>query len=723
MGLPSRCHSGRCAAVLLMLLTLRLASGQDLLDALTRRPGARVLRTESADNSSQNALLLPLQGRTGFVRRRSLLRAAVMPVDGAVREVGYFYVTLGLGTPSKDYQLIIDTGSTITYVPCSDCRHCGGSHKHPPFDPAKSSTSTMLGCNTPKCNCGTPNCQCFQSKCFYSRTYAERSSSEGFMLEDVMRFLDVEGSVASDSIAPEVRVVFGCEYTETGEIYRQVADGILGMGNNDNALQSQLVQRNVIADTFSLCFGYPHGGTMLLGDVSLTRASEMVWTPLKPGWQAHYYTITVQQLLVGGVAVASEPREYAQGYGSVLDSGTTFTYFPTRAFNSFAALICKAAQDKGLQTRPGADPQYNDICWKGAPHDITDLDSVFPRVELVMAGMTAGTDSVLVLKPLQYLFVLGTGSYCLGVFDNGNAGTLLGGITVRNVLVQYDRRTNKAGFLPLDSCSDVSSLITPPPVQSFRHHHSLPPSAAATVKALYPSPPSPSRHVTPHPPKPPAEEQPEEEAAVPVNGSNATEDSHAAADTSSTPRSSSHGSPAPAASTGQALPPPLPHPPQASAVTSPPAASSPPASTKSSPPSNVSPHQQATHTAQPPSPAPTASQRQVSNSPPPGNRTTPGSAPPPQPAEVKPLAGVFVVERTPSPTWSLTTPLLIAMLLGTLLGAAWVYRGHLEAAVSNLARARDAQDAQELMSLSGLQSQLQFEPDIDLPTQSGAAKA
>ncbi|GFH10757.1 peptidase A1 domain-containing protein [Haematococcus lacustris] len=80
--------------------------------------------------------------------------------------------------------------------------------------------------------------------------------------------------------------------------------------------------------------------------------------------------------------------------------------------------------------------QYNDICWKGAPHDITDLDSVFPRVELVMAGMTAGTDSVLVLKPLQYLFVLGTGSYCLGVFDNGNAGTLLGGITVRNVLVQ-----------------------------------------------------------------------------------------------------------------------------------------------------------------------------------------------------------------------------------------------------------------------------------------------
>ena len=28
------------------------------------------------------------------------------------------------------------------------------------------------------------------------------------------------------------------------------------------------------------------------------------------------------------------------------------------------------------------------------------------------------------------------GSYCLGVFDNGRQGTLLGGITFRNVLVQ-----------------------------------------------------------------------------------------------------------------------------------------------------------------------------------------------------------------------------------------------------------------------------------------------
>lgn len=40
----------------------------------------------------------------------------------------YFYATLGLGTPSRTFQLIIDTGSTITYIPCADCKHCG-KHK------------------------------------------------------------------------------------------------------------------------------------------------------------------------------------------------------------------------------------------------------------------------------------------------------------------------------------------------------------------------------------------------------------------------------------------------------------------------------------------------------------------------------------------------------------------------------------------------------------------
>jgi len=58
--------------------------------------------------------------------------------------------------------------------------------------------------------------------------------------------------------------------------------------------------------------------------------------------------------------------------------------------------------------------------------------------------------------PLNYLFMHTgeSGAYCLGVFDNGASGTLLGGISFRNILVQYDRRNRRVGFGPA-SCQEI----------------------------------------------------------------------------------------------------------------------------------------------------------------------------------------------------------------------------------------------------------------------------
>ena len=42
----------------------------------------------------------------------------------------YFYATLLLGSPPRSFAVIVDTGSTITYVPCTSCGHnCGPHHK------------------------------------------------------------------------------------------------------------------------------------------------------------------------------------------------------------------------------------------------------------------------------------------------------------------------------------------------------------------------------------------------------------------------------------------------------------------------------------------------------------------------------------------------------------------------------------------------------------------
>lgn len=48
---------------------------------------------------------------------------------------------------------------------------------------------------------------------------------------------------------------------------------------------------------------------------------------------------------------------WAQGYGCVLDSGTTFTYLPSDAFRALLTMLEQLTAEKGLSRKPGPDPQ------------------------------------------------------------------------------------------------------------------------------------------------------------------------------------------------------------------------------------------------------------------------------------------------------------------------------------------------------------------------------
>ena len=37
----------------------------------------------------------------------------------------YYTTRLYIGTPPQEFALIVDSGSTVTYVPCASCEQCG----------------------------------------------------------------------------------------------------------------------------------------------------------------------------------------------------------------------------------------------------------------------------------------------------------------------------------------------------------------------------------------------------------------------------------------------------------------------------------------------------------------------------------------------------------------------------------------------------------------------
>ena len=69
------------------------------------------------------------------------------------------------------------------------------------------------------------------------------------------------------------------------------------------------------------------------------------------------------QLLSSGLADCARPsslpvqERYEEGYGTVLDSGTTFTYLPTDAFLAFKETVTAYALEHGLKSVKGPDPK------------------------------------------------------------------------------------------------------------------------------------------------------------------------------------------------------------------------------------------------------------------------------------------------------------------------------------------------------------------------------
>lgn len=101
------------------------------------------------------------------------------------------------------------------------------------------------------------------------------SSSSGILSNDIISF-------GNESELLPQRSIFGCEIMETGDLYSQRADGIMGLGRGSLSIVNQLVEKGAVSDSFSLCYGGMGvgGGAMILG--AIPPPSDMVFSHSDP---------------------------------------------------------------------------------------------------------------------------------------------------------------------------------------------------------------------------------------------------------------------------------------------------------------------------------------------------------------------------------------------------------------------------------------------------------
>ncbi|KAL1352007.1 hypothetical protein AAHE18_06G135500 [Arachis hypogaea] len=329
-----------------------------------------------------------------------------------------------MGSPPKEFNVQIDTGSDILWVNCNRCSNCPQSSglgiQLNFFDAASSSTAALVSCSDPICTyavqTATSECSSQVNQCSYTFQYGDGSGTTGYYVSDAIYLDTIVGqSVLSNSSST---IVFGCSTYQSGDLTKteKAVDGIFGFGPGALSVISQLSSKGMTPKVFSHCLkGDGNGGGILvLGEI---LEPGIVYTPLVPS-QPHY-NLNLESIAVNGQLLSIDPAAFgtSNNRGTIVDSGTTLAYLIQEAYDPFVNAITTIVSQFA---RP--------IISKGNQCYLvpTSIGDIFPSVTLNFIGGAS-----MVLKPEQYLmhygFLDGAAMWCMGFQKVQEGFTILGG--------------------------------------------------------------------------------------------------------------------------------------------------------------------------------------------------------------------------------------------------------------------------------------------------------
>lgn len=375
---------------------------------------------------------------------------------------GGYSISLNFGTPPQKSSLIMDTGSELVWIPCTKsyaCQNCSfpnhSAPETPPFIPKSSTSSKIIGCSNPKCN-WLYDAEFLRSKCPACRPNARSNCSQicptyllaygsgwtiGILLSETLGF--PEKQIADFGV--------GCSIFSA----RQPA-GIAGFGRGPSSLPSQLR-----LSRFSYCLvshrfdDSDKTSEMVLdgGSDSGDKAVNVSYTPFlknplsgTPPFSVYYY-LSLRKIAVGGKSVKVpyqflKPGKEGSG-GTIVDSGTTFTFMEGHVFDPVAREFVAQVGSRynratDVESITGLRPCFN----------VTGVKSpMFPKLAFHFKG---GAQMDLPLA--NYLSFVGDAQVvCMTIVTDDMGPSdgptiILGNFQQQNFYTVYDLKKERFGF-------------------------------------------------------------------------------------------------------------------------------------------------------------------------------------------------------------------------------------------------------------------------------------
>ncbi|KAG6739175.1 hypothetical protein POTOM_056761 [Populus tomentosa] len=339
---------------------------------------------------------------------------------------GGYAVTVGLGTPKKDFSLLFDTGSDLTWTQCEPCLGGCFPQNEEKFDPTKSTSYKNLSCSSEPCkSIAKESAQdCTSSNtCLYGVKYGS-----GY----TVGFLATETLTITPSDVFE-NFVIGCGERNGGRFSGTA--GLLGLGRSPIALPSQT--SSTYKNLFSYCLPASSSSTGHLsfgGGVSQAAKFTPITSKIP-----ELYGLDVSGISVGGRKLAIDPSVF-RTTGTIIDSGTTLTFLPSTAHSALSSAFQEMMTNYTLTNGTSDFHPCYDLS-KHANDNIT-----LPQISIFFeGGVEVDIDDSGIL-----ISVNGLEEVCLAFIDNGNDKELaiFGNVQQKTYEVVYDVAKGMVGFAP-----------------------------------------------------------------------------------------------------------------------------------------------------------------------------------------------------------------------------------------------------------------------------------
>lgn len=369
--------------------------------------------------------------------------------SGVTLGSGEYFMDVYIGTPPKHFMLIIDTGSDLVWIQCNPCKKCY-AQEDPIFTPNASSSYRHLTCKDPQCKL-VYNVDggeaCMEAKphyCRYSYWYGDKSNTTGDLALETLTFNVGNGQPYSLN-----DIVFGCGHSNEGLF--KGAGGLLGLGKGPLSFPSQL--HNRFGRKFSYCLvnrnsNLSISSTLTFGeDEGLVKHPNVQYTGfVKHTYVTTFYYLSVKKVSVGGEDVSVPAAAWAidakgQG-GTIIDSGTTLTYFVKRVYEQ----IAQAFDSQVIY--PKIESSLLDHCYNVSGHTQVQLP----------AFSIAFEDGAVFSPPLENYFIevdTDPPTLCLAILEAPSGSpSILGNYLQQNIHLLYDLDSHRLGFAPM-VCSSI----------------------------------------------------------------------------------------------------------------------------------------------------------------------------------------------------------------------------------------------------------------------------